>query len=78
MMSLIPPWEIKREILIRFEATSDEKYGKKPEERSIEELLSLGIINLDKPRGPTSHDVTATIKKVLERKHIGQGGTLEK
>lgn len=42
-----------------------------------EELLHNGIIVLDKWCGPTSHDVTATIRKILELKKTGQSGTLD-
>ena len=39
--------------------STNPKYGKKPEDRSIEELLSSGFILLDKTFGPTSHQVAA-------------------
>ena len=42
-------------------------YGKYPGARSVEELISNGVIVLDKWQGPTSHDVTATIKKILNQ-----------
>jgi H/ACA ribonucleoprotein complex subunit 4 len=42
-----------------------------------EELLHNGIIILDKWCGPTSHDVTATVRKILELKKTGQSGTLD-
>jgi H/ACA ribonucleoprotein complex subunit 4 len=42
-----------------------------------EELLHNGIIVLDKWCGPTSHDVTATVRKVLELRKTGQSGTLD-
>lgn len=51
--------------------------GKRPEERTIEELLAAGVINLDKVQGPTSHQVTAWVKDVLGIKKIGHGGTLD-
>lgn len=50
---------------------------KKPSERSVEELLRNGFINLDKPPGPTSHEVTAWVKKILNVKKVGHGGTLD-
>ncbi|MBU7045834.1 MAG: RNA-guided pseudouridylation complex pseudouridine synthase subunit Cbf5, partial [Theionarchaea archaeon] len=43
----------------RAEAEPSEKYGKKPEERTLEELLECALINVDKPRGPTSHEVVS-------------------
>ncbi|MBI2972086.1 MAG: RNA-guided pseudouridylation complex pseudouridine synthase subunit Cbf5 [Candidatus Aenigmarchaeota archaeon] len=51
--------------------------GRKPEERSVEELLANGIVILDKWQGPTSHDAVATVKKVLGLKKVGHAGTLD-
>ncbi|OPY31445.1 MAG: putative tRNA pseudouridine synthase B [Methanomassiliicoccales archaeon PtaU1.Bin124] len=51
--------------------------GKRPAERTLEELLSAGVINLDKVQGPTSHQVTAWVKDVLGVTRIGHGGTLD-
>ncbi len=51
--------------------------GRKPSERSMEELLAAGVINLDKPMGPTSHQVTAWVRDILGVERIGHGGTLD-
>ncbi len=51
--------------------------GKRPEERTVDELLRLGMINLDKPSGPTSHQVSAWVKKILNVERAGHGGTLD-
>jgi H/ACA ribonucleoprotein complex subunit 4 len=51
--------------------------GKRPEERTVEELLNLGFINVDKPSGPTSHQVSAWVKKILGVEKAGHGGTLD-
>ncbi|WP_455463961.1 RNA-guided pseudouridylation complex pseudouridine synthase subunit Cbf5 [Candidatus Hodarchaeum mangrovi] len=56
---------------------TDPKYGKPPQSRTIDELLNLGIINLDKPANPTSHEVTAWVKQILNIKKAGHGGTLD-
>ncbi|MFQ5837140.1 MAG: RNA-guided pseudouridylation complex pseudouridine synthase subunit Cbf5, partial [Candidatus Bathyarchaeia archaeon] len=37
----------------------------------------FGIINLDKPSGPSSHEVTAWVKRILKIEKAGHGGTLE-
>ncbi len=63
--------------LIKKEAETDPRYGKYPWERSVEELLELGVINLDKPPGPTSHEVVAWIKKMFNLEKAGHGGTLD-
>ncbi|MEB3757938.1 MAG: tRNA pseudouridine synthase A [Desulfurococcales archaeon] len=67
----------KREWIIVRDEETDYSYGKIPSERSLEELLDLGVINLDKPPGPTSHEVVAWIKRMFGLKKAGHGGTLE-
>ncbi len=49
----LPFENVKREILVKKEAETSQNYGMKPEERSIKELIDYGIINLNKPSGPT-------------------------
>jgi H/ACA ribonucleoprotein complex subunit 4 len=39
--------------------------------------MQFGTINLDKPAGPTSHEVAAWTKKILKLQTIGHGGTLD-
>jgi H/ACA ribonucleoprotein complex subunit 4 len=56
---------------------TDPKHGKFPKDRNIAELLDLGIINLDKPANPTSHEVTAWVKRILGINKAGHGGTLD-
>ncbi|MHA2337143.1 MAG: RNA-guided pseudouridylation complex pseudouridine synthase subunit Cbf5 [Candidatus Hodarchaeales archaeon] len=53
------------------------KYGSSPEERSIVDKLQNGVINLDKPANPTSHEVAAWVRKILRIKKTGHGGTLD-
>jgi len=72
-----PPWETRRELLVRVEAETDWSYGSKPEARVLGEHLRLGVINVDKHRGPTSHEVAATVKRMMGLDHAGQSGTLE-
>lgn len=76
MPKTLAPWEIKREILIRAEDKTDSKYGHKPDERPAEEQIKYGVINLDKTAGPTSHEIAAWVKRILNVAHIGHGGTL--
>jgi len=37
----------------------------------------LGVINLDKPVGPTSHDMVALIRRLTGLRRIGHAGTLD-
>lgn len=39
--------------------------------------LGLGAINLDKPSGPTSHEVVAWVKNILHVEKAGHSGTLD-
>jgi H/ACA ribonucleoprotein complex subunit 4 len=77
MPRTVPPWEIKREVYIKNEDTTDPRYGHKPSERPEEEYIKNGVINLDKPAGPTSHEVAAWTKKIMKLDCIGHGGTLD-
>jgi len=72
------PWEkIKRETLLRKQSKSNPSYGCRPNERPIKELLDYGIININKPSGPSSHEVSAHIQKILKIKKSGHSGTLD-
>ncbi len=71
------PWERERKVLIRAEGKTDPSFGCKPDERSSEELLKFGVVNLDKPAGPSSHEVAAWVKRIVKLEHVGHGGTLE-
>ena len=59
------------------EADTSPDYGTLPYKRSIEDHIAYGVINLDKPPGPTSHEVVAWVKKILNISKAGHGGTLE-
>jgi len=71
------PSDKKRKRLIKVQAKTNPNYGKSPNERSIKELLGCSMINLDKPSGPTSHQVDAWLKEILEVDKVGHGGTLD-
>jgi H/ACA ribonucleoprotein complex subunit 4 len=72
-----PPWEIKREVHLKNDDSTDPKYGCAPLNRPPEQYIRYGVINLDKPAGPTSHEVAAWTKRILKVKDIGHGGTLD-
>src|SRR4051794_20075845 len=56
---------------------TSEKYGHYPDKRPLNELFQYGVILLDKPPGPTSHEVIAWIKKLLRIEKAGHSGTLD-
>ena len=76
-MALKPPWEVLRTAMVKAEEESDPSLGYWPEKRSLQQHIKFGIINLDKPPGPTSHEVVAWVKKLLELDKAGHGGTLD-
>ncbi len=43
----------------------------------VEELLDFGVVIVDKPRGPTSHQVSAWVRKMLNISKTGHAGTLD-
>ena len=68
---------MKEKILIKSYDISNPNYGKYPGSRSINELINNGFLLLDKPQGPTSHDVVAQIKKILGVNKACHIGTLD-
>lgn len=75
VMNQLPFKTIERKILIKKESTGN--YGCKPEERKTEELINYGVVNIDKPKGPTSHQVSDFVKKILGLSKAGHSGTLD-
>lgn len=52
-------------------------FGSSPLSRALEEYLLYGIINLDKPVNPSSHEVVSWIKRILNCEKTGHSGTLD-
>lgn len=48
-----------------------------PLRRPIKEYIRSGVINLDKPSNPSSHEVVAWIKRILQVEKTGHSGTLD-
>ena len=63
--------------LIKSKSKTNPDYGCNPYERPIEEHISKGVINLDKPSGPSSHEVDSWVKRILHVNKTGHGGTLD-
>ena len=64
-------------LVIIDEDITDNAYGTYYDKRSIEQLLNYGIILLDKPPGPTSHETVAWVKRILKIPKVGHSGTLD-
>lgn len=63
--------------LIVLHDTPDSKHGTRPEDRSIEEAIRLGVAVVDKPQGPTSHQVSAWVRDMFGVAKAGHSGTLD-
>ena len=64
-------------IIVRPEESSNLTYGHSPSNRPILDYLRNGFVVLDKPRGPTSHEVVAWVRKMLSLERAGHSGTLD-
>ncbi|KAL1895215.1 centromere/microtubule-binding protein cbf5 [Sporothrix stenoceras] len=52
-------------------------HGSAPLRRDLKSYISSGVINLDKPSNPSSHEVVAWIKRILRVEKTGHSGTLD-
>ena len=59
------------------EEFTDPEHGWSPHDRPVESMLEYGLIALDKPRGPTSHEVVAWVRKMVGKGKAGHSGTLD-
>jgi len=71
------PSFIGRKRIVRAQFETDLRFGLPPSQRPVEGLLKLGVIVLDKPAGPTSHQVAAWARDILQIPRAGHGGTLD-
>jgi len=71
------PYQKKYKRIIKVQVKTNLNYGKSPKDRSVKELLGSGFVILDKPAGPTSHQIDSWIKNFLEVDRVGHGGTLD-
>ncbi|CAJ1450989.1 unnamed protein product, partial [Effrenium voratum] len=52
-------------------------FGCSPLTRPLEAYLLYGILNLDKPVNPSSHEVVSWIKRIMNCEKTGHSGTLD-
>jgi len=71
------PWVSDRELVSKATDSTNPSYGCRPEDRPIQLRIKYGLLNIDKPPGPSSHEVVAWIKQMMRLSHAGHGGTLE-
>jgi H/ACA ribonucleoprotein complex subunit 4 len=71
------PADESRKRLIKIQVKTNPYYGKNPPERTLDELFDAGVFFLDKPSGPTCHQIDAWIKSILHHSKVGHAGTLD-
>ena len=71
-MNKLPFENIERKLIYKQKAKIT-----KLKKRTGEQLLSFGIINLDKPKGPKSIHAVNKLRHILQQPKIGHGGTLD-
>lgn len=77
-MGGILPADQPRELIAKASDTTNPDYGfSSLDNLPIEYLLKNGVIAVDKPAGPTSHEVATWVKKILNVDRVGHGGTLD-
>ena len=59
------------------ELSKPSNHGTDPEKLTIEQRLASGFILLDKPPGPTSHQIASWVRDLLGLERLGHGGTLD-
>jgi len=65
------------DLLVRTGHYTPLPYGCSPLSRPLDIYLLYGIINLDKPVNPSSHEVVSWIKRILKCEKTGHSGTLD-
>jgi H/ACA ribonucleoprotein complex subunit 4 len=68
--------QLQNLITIDQDVTNDD-HGTYYDKRTVKQLLDYGLIILDKPPGPTSHEVVAWVKRILKIPKAGHSGTLD-
>ena len=58
-------------------ASTNPAIGGIPDDRDVEERLASGFILLDKPAGPTSHQLASWARDLFGLERLGHGGTLD-
>src|SRR5919107_2624909 len=69
---------IQKDNLLKLsDSMTDDKYGYYPFSRPMNILFDYGLILIDKPAGPTSHEVASWVKRILNIDKSGHSGTLD-
>ncbi|CAE6526157.1 unnamed protein product [Rhizoctonia solani] len=64
-------------LLVRSSHFTPIPQGCSPLKRDLQSYIKSGVINLDKPSNPSSHEVVAWIRRILRVEKTGHSGTLD-
>ncbi|MGQ9588636.1 MAG: RNA-guided pseudouridylation complex pseudouridine synthase subunit Cbf5 [Thermoplasmata archaeon] len=64
-------------MLIKSKRTISSGRGRAPKDRTVVELVQDGVVIVDKPAGPTSHQVTSWVAQMFGVSKAAHGGTLD-
>ena len=64
-------------IILDRDAKTSDNHGTYPEKRTLEQLMEGSFILLDKAPGPSSHQVSAWARDLMNLEKLGHGGTLD-
>ncbi len=73
---IIPDKNFEESFYIKEEGEVGE-YGVYPYNRPIRDYIRKGMVCIDKPMGPSSHEVVVWVRKILEVSKTGHTGTLD-
>lgn len=65
------------QLLVRSSHFTPIPHGCSPLKRDLQSYVRSGVINLDKPSNPSSHEVVAWIRRILRVEKTGHSGTLD-
>lgn len=67
----------RRRMLVKSKRSTSQGKGTRPQDRTVDELLANGVVVMDKPAGPTSHQITSWVGDMIGAKKSAHGGTLD-
>ena len=73
---IIPNKNFEEVFFIKEEGVAGEN-GTYPYSRPIRDYITKGMVCIDKPMGPSSHEVVVWVRKILEVEKTGHTGTLD-
>lgn len=74
---IIEKKDFEERFYVKEESATDESYGCYPFNRPMEEYIRKGFVCIDKPMGPSSHEVVVWVRRILNVSKTGHAGTLD-